>query len=398
MNKQKIVPFFKPYIGEEEERAVIEVLRSGWLTTGPRVMEFESAFAEYCGARHAIALSSCTAALHLALVALNLKPQDEVITTPFTFSATASEILHAGAKLKFVDVKPENGNINENLIKDAVEENTKAIIPVHFAGYPCDMDSIIEIACEYNIKVIEDAAHALESEFNKAKIGSIGDFTCFSFYATKNITTSEGGMITCDNDVLAEWIRILSLHGMSRDAWKRYMPGNSNNNSDYYHVMCRGYKYNMSDLQAALGIVQLKKAERLWSKRNFLVSKYREKLSDIPEIELFDDPSHIKHGRHLMVVKLKHELLDINRNQFIRQLKERGIGCSIHFVSLHLHPYYREQYGFEPSDFPVANDLSGRVISLPLYPEMTEEELDYVAYNIKDIIKKHKINTLISVR
>jgi len=398
MKEQKTIPFFKPYIGEEEERAVIEVLRSGWLTTGPKVMQFESAFAEYCGAKHAIALSSCTAALHLALVALNLKPEDEVITTPFTFSATASEILHAGAKLKFVDVKPENGNINESLIRESVNENTRAVIPVHLAGYPCDMDSIMDIASEYNLKIIEDAAHALESEFNKVKIGSIGDFTCFSFYATKNITTSEGGMITCDNDVLAEWIRVLSLHGMSRDAWKRYMPGNANNNSDYYHVMCRGYKYNMSDLQAALGIVQLAKAERLWRKRDFLIRKYREKLMAVPEIELFDDPSNIKHGRHLMIIKLKHEMLDINRNQFIRKMKEKSIGCSIHFVSLHLHPYYREKYGFEPSDFPVADDLSNRVISLPLYPEMREEDLDYVVENIKNIIKEHKLKSLVSVQ
>jgi len=399
MRKIRNVPFFKPCIGQEEENAVLDVLRSGWLTTGPKVSEFEKLFAEYTGAKHAVALSSCTAAQHLALELLDLSPEDEIITTPFTFSSTASEILHSGAKIRFVDVLPESGIINPSLIRSAVNEFTRAIIPVHFAGMPCRMDSIFDIALEHNIRIIEDAAHALEARYKNQKIGSLGDFTCFSFYVTKNITTAEGGMLTCDNDDFARKARVLSLHGMSKDAWKRYLPEDKLSSAvQYYQILHQGFKYNMSDIQAALGIEQLKKVELFWEKRDRVVKKYRKALENIPEIELFEEDRDSKNGRHIMVIKLNLSALSITRDQFMEKLKKLGIGCSIHFISLHLHPFYREKYGFSESDFPVAADLSKRVITLPLFPDMSNDDLNHVVKSIKDIIKESKIATLVSVK
>ncbi len=399
MKKVRNVPFFKPCIGQEEENAVLDVLRSGWLTTGPKVSEFESQFAEYTGAKHAVALSSCTAAEHLALELLDLNPEDEIITTPFTFSSTASEILHSGAKIRFVDVLPESGNIDPSLVDGAVNEFTRGIIPVHFAGMPCKMDSILETAFRHNIKVIEDGAHALEARYKNQKIGSLGDFTCFSFYVTKNITTAEGGMLTCDNDDFARKARILSLHGMSKDAWKRYLPEDKLSSvSQYYQILDRGFKYNMSDIQAALGIEQLKKVETFWSKRDKAVKKYRKALENIPEIELFEEDRDSKNARHLMIIKLNLDVLSISRDQFMEKLKKLGIGCSIHFISLHLHPFYREKYQFSASDFPVATDLSKRVITLPLFPDISSDDLNYVVKSVKDIIKESRIATLVSVK
>lgn len=399
MKTVRTIPFFKPSIGLEEEQAILEVLRSGWLTTGPKVSQFETAFTQFTGARHAIALSSCTAALHLALVSLELKPTDEVITTPFTFSATASEILHAGGKIRFVDVKPEDANIDETQLQDALNENTRAIVPVHFAGNPCNMTAIMEFALENNLSVIEDAAHALESQYKGQKIGAIGDYTCFSFYATKNITTGEGGMLTCDNDIMAEKIRITSLHGMSKDAWMRYLPPgqSSQPKSDYYKILYRGYKYNMSDMQAALGLVQLEKVKELWKLRNKLTGYYKKLLSNVPEIELFSESTNILHARHLMVIKLNLDLLKITRDEVIQKLRQQGIGTSVHFISLHLHPYYRERFGFVKNDFPVAADLSQRVLTLPLFPSMSMEDVDYVVRHIKTIIHENKTTSLISV-
>lgn len=397
MKQTMNIPFYQPAIGIEEEQAVLETLRSGWITTGPRTAEFERRFAEYAGAQHAIAVSSCTAALHLSLLMLNLKPGEQVITTPFTFSATASEILHAGGEVKFVDVEPETGNINPDAIPEAVSEKTRAILPVHFAGQPCEMDSIIELALEYDLTVIEDAAHAAESRYKNQKIGCIGDFTCFSFYATKNLTTAEGGMVTCDNDVMAEKIRILSLHGMSKDAWKRYMPQGSTQKLDYYKILYQGYKYNMTDIQAALGIVQLERIESLWRRRDSIVQRYRSAFADMPEIELFTDNSIHHNARHLMVIKLNTGRMNIDRDTFILQLRERGIGASIHFISLHLHPFYQDSFGFKAVDFPVAADLSNRVVTLPLYPTLTDGEVDYVIDSVKDIIYLNNKKRLVSV-
>ena len=392
------VPFFKPSIGKDEEQAVIDVLRSGWLTTGMRVCDFEKDFANYTKSGYAVALSSCTAALHLSLEVLGLTPDDEVITTPFTFSSTASEIFHSGAKLRFVDVNPLTGNIDPFKIRDAISEHTKVILPVHFAGHPCEMDSIMELALEYDLRIIEDAAHALEAEYGENKIGSIGDFTCFSFYATKNITTAEGGMVTCDNEIMAEKMRLLSLHGMTKDAWKRYMPDSDNaKQNKYYEIIARGYKYNMTDIQAALGIAQLRKVEKMWERRNNLVSLYNTLLSDVPEIELMGIENNIKHAHHLMLIKLVPGELEISRDEFVNELKNRGIGTSIHFVSLHMHPYYKDKFGFEDNDFPNAAYLSKNIITLPLYPDLPEEDVCYITDCFKEIIEKYKSKKLISV-
>ncbi len=393
----KNIPFFKPVIGQEEQQAVLDVLRSGWLTTGQKVSRFETEFAKYTGARHAIALSSCTSALHLALLSLDLNEGDEVITTPFTFCATASEILHAGGNIRFVDVRGDNANIDESQVASAVNEHTRAILPVHFAGAPCNMNEIMDIAGQYRLSVIEDAAHALEAYYHDQKIGSVGDFTCFSFYATKNITTGEGGMLTCDNDIVAEKLRVLSLHGMSKDAWKRYLPPDQAERMDYYKILYHGYKYNMSDIQAALGIVQLKRVEKLWQLRDELVRKYRRELGQIPEIELFEQNDSMRAAHHLMVIKLDTSLLSINRDEVMLKLKQCGIGTSIHFISLHLHPFFQEKFGYRPDDFPVASDLSSRVISLPLYPLMAHEDIDYIVECIKNIIHENRLNRLISV-
>ncbi len=399
MSKIRQVPFFKPCIGEQEERAVIDVLRSGWLTTGPKVSEFEARFAEYTGAKHAIALSSCTAAQHLALELLEIDSEDEIITTPFTFSSTASEILHSGGKIRFVDVLPESGNIDPSLVEEAINENTRAVIPVHFAGMPCDMDSLLGIASVYGLKVIEDAAHALEAKYKNRKIGSLGDCTCFSFYVTKNITTAEGGMLTCDDDEFARKARVLSLHGMSKDAWKRYLPADKRSSaSHYYQILHRGFKYNMSDIQAALGVEQLASAETFWLKRDKAVKKYREDLSDISEIELFEENKDSKNARHLMVIKLNLDFLTIDRDRFMEELRKLGIGCSIHFISLHLHPFYRDKYRFSESDFPVSADLSRRVITLPLFADISVDDIDHVVNSIKDIIRKNKTATLVSIK
>ncbi|RJP61677.1 MAG: DegT/DnrJ/EryC1/StrS aminotransferase family protein [Candidatus Auribacter fodinae] len=397
MGMMRNVPFFKPSIGKEEEQAVLEVLRSGWLTTGPKVQEFESEFARYTNAQNAIAVSSCTAALHLALLTLDLKPDDEVITTPFTFSATASEILHAGGRIRFVDVDPFTGNIDPRNIAQAVNEKTRAIVPVHFAGQPCDMDPIMDIALEHDLMVIEDAAHALETKYKGNKIGSIGDFTCFSFYATKNLTTAEGGMVTCDNDLLAEKVRILSLHGMSKDAWKRYLPDGSAK-LDYYKIMYHGYKYNLSDLQAALGLVQLRRIEKMHEARTRAAAIYREQLGAMPEIELLREHRTDRHAHHLMVVKLNLNQLSITRDEFLLKLRERGIGSSIHFVSLHLHPYYQETFGYQESDFPEAAKLSKSVVTLPLFPDITYEDIMYVTDSIKDLVHTYGAKNLISVK
>ncbi|MCB1195713.1 DegT/DnrJ/EryC1/StrS family aminotransferase [bacterium] len=397
MNTQKKVAFFKTDIGTQEEHAVMEVLRSGWLTTGQQTADFENAFKTYTGARNAVAVNSCTAALHLALESLDLTSDDEVITSPFTFSASASEIIHAGARLKFADINPHTGNIDPACLEQTISPRTKAVIPVHYAGLPCDMNEIMNLSFEYDLKIIEDAAHALESSFNSQKIGSIGDFTCFSFYATKNITTGEGGMLTCDNDALAEKIRILSLHGMSKDAWKRYHPTLNSGAKNYYQILFRGFKYNMSDIQAALGIVQLSRVDEFWEKRRVRAQLYRTLLQDIPEIELFDDDIRSKHAYHLMPVKLRTDMLTITRDQCIELLRQNGIGCSIHFIALHLHPYFQDTFGLIPSDFPNATNVSERVITLPLYPILPEEDVVYVVETIKRILCANLRKPLIPV-
>jgi perosamine synthetase len=387
---KKFIPFFLPFIGQEEIEGVIDTLKSGWLTTGPKVKEFEKGFASFVGTKYALATSSCTAALHLSLEVLGLKETDEVITSPMTFAATAEVIRYFKAKPVFADIQPDTMNIDPKKILAYLEitniSKVKAIIPIHFAGHPCDMDAIMEIAKKYNLKVIEDAAHGFPAKYRGKMIGTIGDTTCFSFYPNKNITTGEGGMITTKNRKWAEQIRIMSLHGISKDAWKRYMA----RGSWYYKIIAPGYKYNLTDIAAAIGLAQLKKTKLFLKRRNEIVFIYNKTLKEIPEIEIPPVKDDIEHSWHLYIIKLNLERLSIDRNKFIELLKQRGIICAVHYIPLHLHPYYRRLYGYKAKDYPIAYNTYKRIISLPLYPQMTNEDVEYVLSTIKDVIRQNK--------
>lgn len=391
------IPFHRPFIGDEEIAAVVDTLKSGWLTTGPKVKKFEQAFCEYTGAKHAIAVNSCTAALHLSLAGLDIGPGDAVITTPYTFVATAEAIQYVGARPVFVDIQESDFNIDPQKIEECLRSTFKnkelrprVLMPVHMAGQVCDMNSIMEIAQKQNLHVVEDAAHCVEGwleNYNgkKAKIGTIGDATCFSFYATKNITSGEGGMLTTNNDELAEKVRILALHGMSRDAWKRYTA----EGSWYYEIVAQGYKYNLTDIAAALGLVQLKKAEKMHAVREKYAKLLTQELRDLEEIILPSQSPNVRHAWHLFLLRLQLDKLKITRNEFIKKLQERGIQTSVHFIPLHLQPYFQKTFGFQKGDFPVAESVYESVISLPFFPSMTEDEVVYVAQCVKEITRNH---------
>ena len=378
--------FHRPWLGEEEEREIIDTLRSGWLTTGAKTHEFERQFAAYIGCKHAIGLNSCTAGLHLALVSLGIGPGDEVITTPITFAATANVIVHQGAKPVFVDVEPETLNIDARQIESRLTEKTKAILPVHLYGHPCDMDVILRLAQKRSVAVVEDAAHAVESEHHGRKVGSIGDLTAFSFYATKNMTTGEGGMLTTDRDDLAEKIRILSLHGITSDAWMRH------GEDGYVHwdVLYAGYKYNMFDIQASLGIHQLKKVEFFWQRRKRWVELYNEAFGNMPEIRLLSEKSHVKHAHHLYPIVVKTEEMTVTRDGMLRALEESGIGVGVHFRALHLMSFYAKTFGFQRGNFPNAEYASDRLLSLPLYPKMEEEDVRRVIAAVQGLVQRYK--------
>ncbi len=376
------VPFHRPVLGQEEEREVLDTLRSGWLTTGPKTKRFESDFAEYVGARHAIALNSCTAALHLALLVHDVGPGDEVITTPMTFASTANVIEHVGARPVFVDVLPGNLNMDPAKLGVAMTPRTRAVIPVHFAGHPCDLDAIREIAGAHGVPVIEDAAHAIESVYRGRKIGGISEATCFSFYATKNITTGEGGMITTNDDALAERLRILSLHGISVDAWQRYRPGGYK----HWDILEAGFKYNMCDIQACLGIHQLARIDQLRQARRAWTAMYDEAFEDMPEIITLERSDDVDCAYHLFAVRFVTESLNASRERIMELLQERGVGIGIHFRPVHLHPYYRDKYGYASGTHPVAEYAGNRTISLPLFPDMTAEEVLYVIHQVREVV------------
>lgn len=380
------LPFHAPDIGEEEIAEVSSVLRSGWLTTGPKVKEFEQEFAAMVGAKHAVAVNSCTAALHLALEAAGVGEGDEVLVPTMTFAATAEVVTYFKAKPVLIDCTADTLNIDTERIEPAITDKTKAIIPVHFAGHPCDLKQIQSIASTRGLHVIEDAAHALPARYQGKMVGSIGDSTCFSFYATKNITTGEGGMVTTDNAEWAARMRMMSLHGLSRDAWNRY----SSHGSWYYEILSAGFKYNLTDMAAALGLAQLKKCERFWKARERYAALYREGFHDLPEIICPTASPYVQHAWHLYVIQLDLDRLRIDRNEFIRQLQQTGIGCSVHFIPLHLHPYYRDVYSYRPTDFPVANRMYQRIVSLPLYAKMTEADVTRVIEAVRNIVKESR--------
>ncbi len=360
-------------MGEEEIAEVAETLRSGWITTGPRVARFEREFAELVGAEAALGVSSGTDAMQVALATLGVGPGDEVITTPMTFCSTVHVIEHVGATPVLVDVEPETLCIDPVAVAAAVGPKTRAILPVHLYGHPCDMGALLDIAGEHGLQIIEDAAHSLPASWQGKAVGSIGDLTAFSFYATKNLTTAEGGMLTGSRE-LVDRARPWALHGMSRDAHDRYQSGGS----WYYEVVLPGYKCNMTDLQAALGLRQLEKLEGFQRRRREIVARYTAAFADAPAIEPPVERPGVSSAWHLYVIRLRLERLSIDRNRFIEELTARNIGTSVHFIPVHLHPYYRDRYGFSPEDFPMAHAAYHRIISLPLHPRLSDEDVNDV--------------------
>ena len=385
--RTEFLPFHQPWIDEAAIKAVVEVLESGWLTRGPKTEAFEQAFKGYVGARHAIGLSSCTAGLHLALVTLGIGPGDEVITSPITFPASANVIVHQGARPIFADVDAETLNINADRIEALITPRTRAILPVHFAGHPCRMDAILALARRHGLRVIEDAAHAIESACPTGKVGAIGDFAAFSFYATKNLTTGEGGALTTNDDALADRARLLSLHGISKDAWKRY----AKDGPLHWETLAPGYKYNMFDIQAALGLAQFERLETWWHMRSALVRRYRTGLADIPEVRVLGEEPGVRHAYHLLVIVLDTDRLREGRDAIMSALRAEGIGTGIHFRSLSLHPFYRECYAPAGDGVPVAERISERLLSLPLYPKMTTGDLDDVVAAVRKVIAARRL-------
>jgi perosamine synthetase len=380
------LPFHRALIEEEEINAVLEVLQSGWLTTGPRAFEFEQKFATYVGASRAVAVNSCTAALHLALAAVGVTEGDEVIIPTMTFAATGEVVLYFKARPVLVDCENRSFQVDPEQIKRAITPRTRAIIPVHFSGCPCDMDAILDIARTHGLKVIEDAAHALPSRYMGKMVGTLGDITCFSFYATKTLTTGEGGMAVTENPDYADTMRMLSLHGISKDAWKRY----SAEGSWRYGILEPGYKYNLPDLQAALGIAQLAKCDAMSSRRKSIAEFYSLHLSSYEAFELPSVPPGLEHSWHLYVLQIRPSQLTINRDRFIEELKARGIGTSVHFIPLHLHPLYQERLGYRIGQFPRAEEHFERAISLPIYPGMTLEDTSRVVEALQDIASEFR--------
>ena len=367
------LPFHRPWFGDEELAQLREALESGWLTRGPKSQEFEDLFREYIGCKAAVGVNSATAGLHLALVCLGIGEGDEVITTPITYCATPNEIEHAGATPIFADVDPLTYLIDPAAVERAITPRTKALMPVHVYGQSCDMDALGAIARKHGLKIIEDAAHAIETTWRDQKIGTIGDFTVFSFYPTKNISTGEGGMMTTMNEELAEYAKRMSMHGNSKDAWKRY----SASGFAHYSLMERGYKYHMFDLLAALGIAQMPKLTAWWEHRRTLWTRYDERLRSVPLIRPIPIVMPGTHAHHLYVIELARDAL-LTRDALMAHLQEHNIGVGIHYYGMHLQPYYRERYGLGPEDFPNATRASEQMLSLPLYPRMSVDDVDTV--------------------
>lgn len=381
MHEQPYVIFGSPVIGSEEIAAVTRTLETCWIGTGPRVREFETQFAHYVGARHAVAVSSCTAALHLAMVVSGVGPGDEVVTTPMTFCATANAILHTGATPVFADCQGETLNIDPAAIEAALSPRTKAILPVHFAGRPADLDAIRAIALRHGLLLIEDAAHAIEGVYKGRKIGSIGDLTCFSFYATKNMTTGEGGMVTTNNSEFADKIRMYALHGLSADAWSRF----SDRGYKHYEVIFPGFKYNLTDMAAAIGLIQLPRLADWLRRRSELWARYDEALADLPlGLPPQAEPNTV-HARHLYTVTLRDDA-KVSRDGFMAGLHERGIGSGVHYRALHTHPYYRERWGYRPEQFRNAWATGERTVSLPLSPKLSDRDAARVVAAVRDVL------------
>ncbi len=440
--------FALPDMDGSELSEISEALASGWITTGPKTREFEAKFGRAVGAKHAVAVNSCTAAMHLALEALGLQRGDIVLTTPYAFAASAEVVRYFDAIPVFVDIDPDTFNIDVKQLAEAASAlrgddwsakqkwlppslmsynsairnphpageasgpeaqsvigRPKAVLPVHIAGLPAELDPIYSIAQKHNLAVVEDAAHAFPAKYRGHPIGSpiaqsldslrgvgpsgpqtsIPQLTCFSFYATKSITTGEGGMITTDEAALADRCRVMALHGISKGAWKRH----TSEGSWYYEIVAPGYKYNMSDVTAAMGLAQLAKAERMWQRRRDIAHRYNEAFGEVPELHIPADNEDCQHAWHLYMLRLNPDQLDIDRAQFIEELRKLNIGTSVHFIPMHLHPYYRETYGYRPEDFPVAYREYAREISLPVYSRMTDQDTRDVIDTVLRVVRQH---------
>jgi dTDP-4-amino-4,6-dideoxygalactose transaminase len=391
MLRNAFLPFALPDVDDQELIQIKEALDSGWVTTGPKTRRFEAEFAAAVGAKHAIAVNSCTAAMHLALEAIGLQRGDEVITTPYTFAATAEVVRYFDARPVLVDIRADDFNLNPDLIESAITPRTRAIIPVHIAGLSAAMDAVGEIAARYDLAVIEDAAHAFPTRYRGCTVGQalpypIRHAVCFSFYATKTLTTGEGGMICTDDDELAERCRIMALHGISKDAWKRYTA----EGSWYYEIVAPGYKYNMTDIASAMGLAQLVKVERMWQRRVEIAQRYNTAFGSVAALQVPFDRPDCQHAWHLYMLRLNLDQLHIGRAEFVEELRRRNIGVSVHFIPLHLHPYYRETYGYQPVDFPVAYREYEREISLPIYSKMNDADVQDVIDAVTEIAEIHR--------
>ena len=377
--------FSPPMIGEDEIAEVVDTLRTSWITTGPKTKRFEKEFASYLGAPGGLALNSCTAGLHTALSVLGISAGDEVITTPMTFAASVNVIEHVGARPVLVDVEPDTLNIDPAKVIAAITPRTRAILPVHFAGHPAELDALYEIARAHNLSVIEDAAHALPARYRGRTIGSGENPVAFSFYATKNLTTSEGGMLTGSREFL-DRAAVVSLHGMNRDAWKRYGKGGN----WFYEIVTPGFKYNMTDIAASIGLRQLERLAGFQARRREIVNAYNSSFANHPAFETPVERAHVEHAWHLYVLRLRPEALTISRAQFIDELTERNIGTSVHFIPIHLHPYYRDRYGYAPMDFPVAKGAYDRMLSLPLHPGLSQADVGDVIAAVFDVANRYQ--------
>jgi len=378
--RSDFLPLAKATITAEEFKAVEEVLKSGWLTTGAKVKEFEENMQQYLGVKKAIGLTSCTGGLHIALAALGIGPGDEVLVPTYTFVATAHVVEWVGATPIMVDSEKDTFNIDPVAIEKAITPKTKAIIPVHFAGHACDMGAIMQIAKKHKLYVIEDAAHAIGTEYGGQKIGNFGDVTVFSFYVTKTITTAEGGMAVTNNEELGKKLKRFGYFGVDKDAFNRY----SEKGTWYYEVIEPGYKYNMDNIQGTMGVEQLKKVEAFIAKRRELAQHYSKLLKEVAGIIIPTEKSYTRHAYHLYPLLLNTD--KVSRDEFIAKLKEYNIGTSVHFIPLHLHPFYQQKYNFQKGDFPTAEWLFEREVSLPMYPGMTLQDVEYVVNVIKEII------------
>ena len=380
--REKFLVFGSPLIEQSEIDEVVASLKSGWLGTGPKVHQFEEMFKKYKRVKYAMALNSCTAALHLSMITIGIKPGDEVIVPTMTFAATANAVIHAGGKPVFVDCEKDTMNIDAEDIERKITHKTRAIIPVHFAGRPCRMDRIVDIAERHNLKIIEDSAHAIEAEYKGKKTGTFGEIGCFSFYVTKNIVTGEGGMAVTNNEDYANKIKILGLHGMSKDAWKRF----SDEGYKHYQVVYSGFKYNMMDIQAAIGIHQLPRVEKYWKRRKEIWNRYNKAFKNLRVFTPAAVEPNTKHAYHLYTLLIDIDKLKINRDQFLDEMTKRNIGVGVHYIALHLHPYYQKTYGYKRGDFPIAEWISDRTVSLPLSAKLTDKDVDDVIEAVTEIL------------